>query len=53
VFPAHALLLVEERVKEHQAEGLLSQAADVTKVALTVLMLAEADRTSVRVTPRP
>lgn len=33
-FPAHALLIVEERLKEHQADGTLDPAADVTELAL-------------------
>jgi hypothetical protein len=32
-FPAHALLVLEERLKEHQADGTLDLDADVTRLA--------------------
>lgn len=40
-FPAHALIVVEERLKDHQAEGILDPDADVTRLALRVLLLAD------------
>jgi hypothetical protein len=39
VFPAYALLVLEERLKEHQAEGTLDTNADVTSIALKILLL--------------
>lgn len=39
-FPAHALLVLEERLREHQADGILNPAADVTELALRILALA-------------
>lgn len=38
-FPPHALLILEERLKEHQAEGLLPSTADVTELALRILTI--------------
>lgn len=40
-FPAQALLILEERLKAHQAEGLLDAAADVTELAIKILLLSE------------
>jgi hypothetical protein len=44
VVPAHALLILEERLKAHQADGTLDPGADVTELALTILLLSEAAR---------
>jgi hypothetical protein len=43
-FPAHALLILEERLRERQAEGELPIEADVTELALKVLVVAELTR---------
>jgi hypothetical protein len=49
-FPAHALLIVEERLRADQRDGLLAPDADVTELALKILVLAEhSRRTTVRV----
>lgn len=40
-FPAHALLILEERLRERQAEGELPIEADVTELALKMLVLAD------------
>lgn len=40
-FPRQALLILQERLKEHQAQGLLSADADVTAPALRILVLVE------------
>jgi hypothetical protein len=39
-FPAHALLVLEERLKEHQADGTLDSSADVTELALRLLVIS-------------
>jgi hypothetical protein len=41
-FPAHALLILEERLKEHQAQGLVCLSGDRerTYLALKILILA-------------
>ena len=44
VVPAHALLVLEERLKVHQEEGLLDPGANVTELAITILLLSEAAR---------
>jgi hypothetical protein len=38
-FPAHALSILEERLRERQAEGELPIEADVTELALKILVL--------------
>jgi hypothetical protein len=43
-FPAHALLVLEERLKAHQADGTLDPDADVTELALKILLLSEVAR---------
>jgi hypothetical protein len=40
-FPAHALLILEERLRERQEEGELAIEADVTELALKILVVAE------------
>jgi hypothetical protein len=40
-FPAHALLIVEERLRERQEAGELSSETDVTGLALQLLIAAE------------
>jgi hypothetical protein len=41
-FPAHALLTVEERLREQEAEGVrMPEGIDRTDVALSILILAE------------
>jgi hypothetical protein len=39
--PAHALLVLEERLEDHQAAGLLDPGADVTELAVFILLLVE------------
>jgi hypothetical protein len=42
VFPAHALLVVEERLKEQQAEGVrLPDGVPLDELALRILVAAE------------
>lgn len=42
VFPAHALLIVEERLKEQQAEGVgMPEGVALDELALRVLVGAE------------
>jgi len=38
-FPPHAVLILEERLKEHQAQGLLPPTVDVTGMALKILSI--------------
>jgi hypothetical protein len=40
VFPAHALLILEERLRERQAAGELPSDLDVTDFALRLLVAA-------------
>lgn len=40
-FLPHALLILEERLKAHQAQGMLSRNADVTGMALRILVLVQ------------
>jgi hypothetical protein len=40
-FPPHALLILEERLRERQEEGSLPSQADVTELALQILVLAQ------------
>jgi hypothetical protein len=42
VFPPHALLILEERLKEHQADGLLDHDANITEMALKILAISQA-----------
>ena len=44
VVPAHALLVLEERLKAHQADGILHPSADVTELAFKILFVSEAAR---------
>jgi hypothetical protein len=45
VFPEHALLIVEERLREQQAEGLkMPDGMPLDELALRVLIAAEAGR---------
>jgi hypothetical protein len=39
-FPAHALLILEERLKEHQADGSLEPNADITCLAVAILLIS-------------
>lgn len=45
-FPPHALLILEERLKQHQAEGLLPLDVSVTALALRILAVAGYQRRS-------
>lgn len=49
--PAHALLVLEERLKDHQAAGLLDPGTDVTELAVSILLLAETTRSRIRHRP--
>jgi hypothetical protein len=40
-FPAHALVILEERLRERQAQGELPIEADVTELALKMLVVTE------------
>jgi hypothetical protein len=39
-FPAHALLVLEERLRDDQAEGMLPANVDITLLALKILLCA-------------
>jgi hypothetical protein len=42
VFPAHALLIVEERLKDHEADGIrMPEGMPLAELALRVLVCAE------------
>jgi hypothetical protein len=43
-FPAHALLILEERLRDRQAEGEVPIEADVFELALKMLVVAELSR---------
>jgi hypothetical protein len=41
VFPAHARLILEERLMDHQADGTLDPNTDITGLTLRILALVE------------
>ena len=46
VFPEHPLLIVEERLKEHQAEGVrMPEGMPLDELALRILIAVEAATT--------
>jgi len=40
-FPAHARLVLEERLKDHQTDGTLDTRTDVTELALGIVHSAQ------------